>query len=322
MQKNRKKYRSKQGSVVAIKITAAVLALVMFVFIIFAVDWIAFGNAPFTGGTDYDAMIRERDRRISELANRLIEEHDDNIILEARLADLTYAMTNSISLNNDAWYLIDLIISRGWGPYFYYIGGEKDVTLSTGEVLTFQIWGWDHDYLADGSGRAGATFGMRDLMEERMYMNQDNTNVGGWHDSAMRIYLHNEVFFTLPVELQNIIRPVVKETLAGGGSSEEPSIALELSHDRLFLFTRAEISDIDPQNGGRTYEFWKNSVDEDRVKRRANGVGSINQWWHRTPRASDSINFSLTRINGTPDNTASASAIHGICFGFAIGGAA
>lgn len=57
---------------------------------------------------------------------------------------------------------------------------------------------FNHDDLADGSGKAGITFGMKELMADVHNMNSANTNVGSFVGSEMFSYLRDTVLPSLP----------------------------------------------------------------------------------------------------------------------------
>ena len=62
-------------------------------------------------------------------------------------------------LNQASWAQIAQASELGIASSLWSVGDEIDITVS-GEKLTLVIMGFSHDDKADGSGKAGITFGM------------------------------------------------------------------------------------------------------------------------------------------------------------------
>lgn len=99
---------------------------------------------------------------------------------------------------------------------YFDVGDTKNITLSTNEVLTVQIYGFNHDDKSGGSGRVGITFGTKDLMVTTRQMNAIIDNNDSWRSSAMRMWMNNTLVSQLPTELQNSLRLINKSTARGG----------------------------------------------------------------------------------------------------------
>lgn len=95
--------------------------------------------------------------------------------------------------------------------------------------------GFNHDDLASG-GKAGITFGMKNLMATTRRMNASNTNSGGFTGSEMYSWLQNTLLPTLPSDLQAVLKSVNKKTSAGSQSS-----TINTNSMKLFLFSEIEI---------------------------------------------------------------------------------
>lgn len=143
-------------------------------------------------------------------------------------------------------------------------GDEKDFTLSTGEVITVQIYGFNHDNLISGTGKAGITFGTKYLMNAMQYM-QDPTiyNYGAFYhygSTTLRSYVSSTVLNQMPENLRNKIKCVSKTSFKHLESYSE-SVSKPITNEYVFLFSQEEIyglSRITETEGGSQYQYFKN----------------------------------------------------------------
>ena len=74
-------------------------------------------------------------------------------------------------LNSDAvdWKFINDISESGVASSIWNVGDEIDITLTGkyAQTLTFQIWDFNYFDKADGTGKAGIVFGMKNLMKNK-----------------------------------------------------------------------------------------------------------------------------------------------------------
>lgn len=217
---------------------------------------------------------------------------------------------NSVLANN-TWAQIAKASAAGKANSLWKVGDEKDITVS-GETLTLVIMGFDHDDL-ESSGKAGITFGLKNLMANTRAMNSSNTNSGGFTGSAMYSWLQNTLLPTLPSDLQAVLKSVKKKTSAGSQSSTINTNAM-----KLFLFSEIEIfgsTTYSVSGEGSQYSYFATAAN--RIKYLSNGSGSANIWWERSPRASNSVYFCVVSSNGDAGGS-SASSSRGVCFGFCV----
>ena len=216
------------------------------------------------------------------------------------------------TLNEYTWEEISYISSNGLiSEYGFAVGDEKNITLSTDEALTLAIMGFDHDELADGTGYAGITFGMKNLMKNTRQMNSSDTNSGGFTGSAMYTWLQGELLNSLPSDLQTVIKMVNKKTSAGNKSTTINTDAMNL-----FLFSEQEIfgaKTYSVGNEGTQYSYFDTAGN--RVKYFSTGV--VGPYWERSPRAGNSKNFCDVKGEGNAHNYY-ASHSYGVCFGFCV----
>lgn len=226
----------------------------------------------------------------------------------------------SVSFAEDSWTMINAVACSGKASQYYKIGDEKTIKLGANEEITLQILGFNHDDLADGSGKAGITIGMKHLLATTYKMNGTSTNIGGWNASSMFTQTISELFAQLPIDLQSAIKSVNKFTTAGNLSTN-----LVTSQNNLFLFSRFELFGTTSATieipEGEQYEYWKqfSSISyPPRIKRLANGEGDASFWWTRSPTTNDLRFFGYVHTDGWQGSN-SASALSGVCFGFCIG---
>lgn len=217
--------------------------------------------------------------------------------------------------DND-WETIAYASEHGQIPDTWLVGDTKDFTLTGGETLTAQIVGFDHDDLSDGSGKAGITFGLQNLMASTRQMNSSNTNAGGFTGSDMYDWLQSTLLNSLPSDLRAVIKSVNKKTSAGNGSSTINTNAM-----KIFLFSEIEIfGSVTYSKPGEGEQYSRFATASSRIKRLSNGSGSASRWWERSPYGNDSIGFNYfcsvdssgnAATNGDDDS-------RGVCFGFCI----
>ena len=216
------------------------------------------------------------------------------------LADNTWAQIDAACKANDP-------ILDSWK-----VGDEKDAVVN-GETLTFVIVGKNHDDLADGSGKAKLTFGMKELMASTRQMNSSHTNSGSFAGSVMYSWLSGTIYPNLTAELKDAIKAVNKKSSYGGGSS-----AIRTDAMYLWLFAEIEVfgsTTYSYAGEGTQYPYFATAAE--RIKRLSNGAGAASYWWERSPRTPHTRHFCYVTTSGAADYDA-ANVSHGVCFGFCI----
>lgn len=217
---------------------------------------------------------------------------------------------NSV-LSKNTWAQIAKASAAGKASQLWSVGDTKDITVGS-ETLTLVIMGFNHDDLASG-GKAGITFGMKNLMATTRRMNASNTNSGGFTGSEMYSWLQNTLLPTLPSDLQAVLKSVNKKTSAGSQSS-----TINTNSMKLFLFSEIEIfgsTTYSKAGEGSQYSYFATTAN--RIKYLSNGSGSADFWWERSPGASSSNNFCYVDSSGYAGNI-SVSYSLGVCFGFCV----
>lgn len=210
-------------------------------------------------------------------------------------------------LANNPWEVISYVSKAGTASNYWSIGAEKSFTMTTGETITMQIYGFNHDVANS------ITFGTKNLMANLQRMNSSMTNSGGFRGSAMYTWLQGSLYNSFPDELKTIIRAVDKITSAGNGSA-----SLVTDTMKVFLFSEIECFGANTYSyagEGTKYSIFTNN--SSRIKYLANGSGTPSHWWQRSPPAGYSTAFCFTSNNGTTNLTGANSSI-GVCFGFCV----
>lgn len=216
-------------------------------------------------------------------------------------------------LANNTWEQISTASQAGVASKHWSIGDEKDVTLTTGETLTLQIYDFDHDDLAYGSGKAGITFGMKNLMADTRAMNSSNTNAGGFTGSAMYTWLIGTLEPTLPADLWAVMQTVNKMTSAGSAST-----TIDTNRMGTFLFSEIECFGVTTYSAaGEGYQYPIFTDNASRIKYLSNGAGDAYIWRTRSPTAPASTTFLVVNASGVAATAASQN-LNGVCFGFCV----
>lgn len=217
----------------------------------------------------------------------------------------------SPTLANNTWAQIAAASEAGVAASTWSVGDTKNITVG-GETLTVEIVGFNHDDLASG-GKAGITFGLKNLMASIRRMNASKTNNGGFTGSEMYSWLQNTLLPTLPSDLQTVLKSVNKKTSAGS-----QSLTINTNSMKLFLFSEIEIfgsTTFSKAGEGSQYSYFATAAN--RIKYLANGTGSANWWWERSPDGSNSGNFCrVSSVGNASYNDANSAG--GVYFGFCV----
>lgn len=217
----------------------------------------------------------------------------------------------SPTLANNTWAQIAAASEAGVAASTWSVGDTKNITVG-GETLTVEIVGFNHDDLASG-GKAGITFGLKNLMANTRQMNSSNTNAGGFTGSDMYDWLQSTLLNSLPSDLRAVLKSVNKKTSAGSQSSTINTNAM-----KIFLFSEIEIfGSVTYSKSGEGSQYSRFATASSRIKYLSNGSGSADGWWERSPNGANSVNFCYVNVNG---NAGNFSAYHsgGVCFGFCV----
>lgn len=224
-------------------------------------------------------------------------------------------------LSSLSWTQISAISRSGEDmSKFFAVGDQKDIMID-GVTYPVQIIGMHHDDLADGTGKAGLTFDMVGCLLTAQQMHSAATR--DWSITELRAFLSEIILPSLPSDLQDAIRGVVKISYNGS--------ALATTIDKLWLPSAVELGFSGSYiAAGQGTVYPRFTANADRIKQ----VGtSAVRWWTRSPYTvySGSAQFFIVETtganilvgnsstnNGYYNGAGSAVRTHYVCFGFCV----
>jgi hypothetical protein len=232
------------------------------------------------------------------------------------------------TLEQCTWYEINELSKANKAKDYFYVGEEKTVKFSDGTEAVFVILGFNHDDLSDGTGKAGITFGMRDVYKNHTiraeaYARGDGIYRGAWHkvylfDSAYTNNLIYELINIFPSEIMPFVKEVTKKSVYGNiktGSYNFKGL-LDTVNCKLFPFSANEVNlkDVYTFNTGTPYEYYeKISLS---LMKRAVGSANYEKWWLRDLIYTIDTNGQVSEVwNKVGDSTVISGSL---CIGFCI----
>lgn len=214
-------------------------------------------------------------------------------------------------LSNWAWEQIVELANSGEDPRNYFgVGDEKDLVLTTGEVVPVVIGDFYHNTITGTNIKAPIAFTFKNCLNTTYAMNDSATNVGGWDGSNMRKTHMVNIFNTFPAELRadGAVKYVAVVATAG-----KKSTSLVTSSDRLRLHSITEL--------GLTYSWSKKEGTKYAYYASGNRVKTVNgaaaYYWARSPDIGGSNGFCFIDSTGTAYRF-DANVVGGVACGFDI----
>ena len=214
-------------------------------------------------------------------------------------------------LANWTWEEIVALANSGRDPRNYFaVGDEKDLILTTGEVVPTVIGDFYHNTITGTNIKAPIAFTFKNCLNTTYAMNTSNTNSGGWDGSTMRKTGMVNIFNTFPAELRADGAVKYVDVVATAGNA---STSLVTSSDRLRLHSITELGLTYSAAGteGTKYAYYASG---NRVK---TVNGTANYYWTRSPITNSSNLFGIVGSSGSGVGTY-ASGSHGVACGFDI----
>ena len=185
------------------------------------------------------------------------------------------------TLAENAWTEIDSACSKGIASSIWEIGDVKTFT-ALSQTFTAIILDFDHDNLADKSGKASISFGLKEVLSQR-------TSGFQYPTSYARSYLLDTVFPTIEPELSAVIVPVIK--INKYTTYDDPNTrfhSLNSTSDAIFMFGVSEVGFTrfdDPNLDGTLYPYYSIQSNRAKGKQWATRLGyysnpTSNYIWH------------------------------------------
>ena len=211
------------------------------------------------------------------------------------------------------WEQIVILANSGEDVTQYFaVGDQKNLVLTTGEVVPVVIGDFNHNTITNSGGaKAPIAFTFKNCLNTTYAMNSSNTNSGGWNGSAMRTTRMPAILNAFPAELTADGAIKYVDVLASAGNQ---STSLVTSSDRLRLHSIAELGlsySYAAPGEGTKYAYYTSG---NRVKT-VNGAASI--YWTRSPDTGYSDSFCSVLTSGTADIYRAGSSL-GVACGFDI----
>lgn len=159
--------------------------------------------------------------------------------------------SETISFADATWEEIAQVCASGKAKAMFNIGDTKTVTSLKQGVLpnfTVEIVGFDHDDLADGSGKASISVVTTTVVEPTNYLHymfHGNNNLeGGWGECHLRTYLNSGALYQcMPEDLLSVVKTVNKKHTKY--QRYVSNYSLYDSADKFWLLGRGEIYEDD-----------------------------------------------------------------------------
>ena len=217
------------------------------------------------------------------------------------------------------------IIESGRAKTYFNVGDKIKICPSTNvytdTVIVLQLIGFKHFKLTSSENFAETVFQMVGVMNATRQMNTSQTNIDGWKASALRQWLNESVFPSLPVKWVSMIKAVDVISSIGGTSKDH----WHTTSDKLFLLSQAEVgfnATTEPYasevaSGAEEVTFSVFTNDYSRAKKKNNGAGDASIWWLRSPYSASSGGFHTVITSGSSITSGAANS-NGVAFGFCI----
>lgn len=221
----------------------------------------------------------------------------------------------ALPLGSTSWKTIAEISASGKASSIWSIGDEFEKYISgLGERLTFVIVGFDQDDIAGDRGKAGITFGMKNLSKTLRSMESTNTNANSFTGSNLYKWLESICTDgNFGYDLIHAMKKINKRTSEGNTSKNIRTDAV-----KLFLFSKGEVFGYAAVEGeGLQYPYFATA--SNRTKYLDNGAGAASVWWLRSPYPSSNEKFECVSSSGDSSVLgSSATSKYGVCFGFCV----
>ena len=213
--------------------------------------------------------------------------------------DLGKEIPDSVSFSTDSWDSIQRAVKTGKTSK-YNVGDTKEINLTNFGKHKIRIANMSECTNGETSETAcGFVIEFADIITKQQF-NSTNTNVGGWRDSELRVYINETLYNVLPSELQNVIS-TTKVISGHGSTSGETNFETQ---DKLYLLNAQEVweeNDFDTSVGtSKQLDYYKNqgvtTTNYEGAIKKYNRIASI--WWLRSTYSGSNFDFLYAGDNG------------------------
>ncbi len=265
--------------------------------------------------------------------------NEDFVVSEGDFSEGVTPKAYDPVLANNTWEQIDAVCTEGIAPSVWEIGDEHDLEVLS-ETVTAAIADFNHDDLADGSGKkAVITFSLKNVPGTTYMFNNNNSSRNvNFYSSPQWAWYQSTLIPSISSDLASVMRAVSKTACSFGGRNwgNPPTIVTNQTGNVLaFPFSCNEVSMNPGKYGdltateGSPYPYFSTAAN--RVKHISNDAGEAAIWNLRTCEEYDqgtSGGLYITQVFfiGTLGTLGSqqflSNLVYNICFGFCVGKAA
>lgn len=207
-------------------------------------------------------------------------------------SDFLFPMTLPMkNLDHISWRRVDEIANSGKARDFFALGATKKDYMKNGFVATYQIIGFDHDDLADNSGKAHITWDMVDLYKDESAMRRDGSSVW-WDDTDIRSFLNEDFKNAVSDDLAAIVKPVLKKSADRSGN-------MQTTIDEFWLKSEQELYGRKFWSYGSEGNWYEYYAQENIRYCKKNAKGENDWQWLRSVHADGSNNFCYVNTSGS-----------------------
>jgi hypothetical protein len=143
--------------------------------------------------------------------------------------------TENITFANASWSKIAEISESGEAENYFSLGETKELSFDVDgvrETLTMEIIGFNHNDLADGTGKAGITLWSRQVLKTSMVPGKqsDANKFTGYDTSVIKTWFNGTLLDAMPETLRERIKEVYTPTSWAAGGTIGYGIAQESSN--------------------------------------------------------------------------------------------
>lgn len=235
--------------------------------------------------------------------------------------EFTAVWTEALTFANATWAQIAQLSESGDAPNVFSVGDEKTIAFNfngTYENVNVRIIGFNHDDLADGSGKAGISMALSQAIcgYERLVFTDSNdyeTAPVNWESSKTRQMLNSGVIWTaLPADLRGAIKSVTKTSNGIRNGKWNPlTNELYTTNDKVWLLSGTELgfdgeysdSLMVAEGQGERYDFYS-SVSSRIVShnRCFDHIAGPTGYPTRSTNCKTNMNFVMVTYKGLPDS--------------------